>query len=34
MEMRELRAHEIARKAAARWAVIDETIPGLLKTMV
>jgi hypothetical protein len=33
MEMRELRAHEIARKAAACWAVIDETIPGLLKTM-
>jgi len=34
MEMREPRAHEIAREAAACWAVIDETIPGLLETMV
>ena len=34
MEMREPRAHEIAREAAACLAEIDETIPVLLEAMV
>lgn len=34
MEMREPRAHEIAREAARCIAEIDETIPVLLEAMV